>query len=355
MHSFAAQILTNYKTIIMQNEQQLPPPPAQMLQMITGFWTSCCIYAAARLSIADALADGAKSAATLAQLTKTNEKALYRLLRALCSVGVFTETAKGFELTPLGNTLRSNVPGSMRAMAIAQLGDHFNAWGDLLYSVKTGNIAFDNIHGMSIWKYYETHPEDGANFTKAMAGLTMGAVMNILPVYSFNAFKNIVDIGGGNGTLLTSILKNAPGAKGIVLDEAYLEEQAKSNIAQSGMSDRCTFQKGSFFETIPEGADAYVLKMILHDWNDADSVKILSNINKAMKKGSKLIIIEAVISEGNTPHPAKFLDINMLAMTGGRERTEKEWKELIGTASLKFNKVVLSHSPMFSLIEVEKA
>jgi len=335
---------------------QTPPPPAQMLQMITGFWTSCCIYTAAKLNIADCLAEKPKTAAQLAAETQTHAPSLYRMLRALSSVGVFSENEKSeFELTPLGNTLRSDVPGSMKAMAISQLGDHYAAWGNLLHSIKTGEIAFDNLHHMPVWKYYEMHPEDGVNFTKAMSGLTQGAIMSILPAYDFSSFATIVDIGGGNGALLHGILSQATNAQGIIFDEAYIKDEALQNIEKNNLQQRCTFEAGSFFVEVPAGASAYLLKLVLHDWDDEKAEKILANVYKAMPPEGKLLIIESVIPDGNTPHPGKFIDVNMLAMTGGKERTEKEWKNLIEKAGLKIVNVIATHSPTVSIIETEKS
>jgi hypothetical protein len=330
----------------------LPPPPAQMMQLITGFWTSCCIYSAAKLNIADHLKDGSKNAAQLAEATHSHAPSLYRVLRALSSVGIFRENEDNrFELTPLGDTLQTDVPGSMKAMALAQLGDHFNAWGNLVYSVKTGNISFDNIEGMSVWKYYDMHPDEGVNFMKAMSGLTGAVIMNVLPVYDFSGFKTIVDVGGGNGTLLMAVLDRAPGATGIVFDEEYVIAETKKLIAKKGYSSRCETAAGSFFDFIPENADAYLMKMVLHDWNDEQCLQILKNCNKAMKPGSKLLVLDSVIPEGNAPHPGKFMDINMLVMTGGRERTEKEFASLFTKSGLKLSRVIHTHSPLFSIIE----
>ena len=327
-----------------------------MMQMITGFWTSCCVYAAAKLDLADHLKTGPKTANQLAETTHCDAASLYRVLRALSAAGVFTENNKQeFETTALGATLQSDSPGSMKAMAIAQLGDHFNAWGNLTYSIKTGNISFDNIEGMSIWKYYETHPDEGINFMKAMSGVTNAVVMNVLPFYDFSNFKTIVDVGGGNGALLTAVLNAAPAAKGIVFDEEYVVEETRKALLAKSLESRCTVQGGSFFEGIPGGADAYLMKMILHDWNDEQSLQILKNCSKAMNPDSKLLVIEAVIPKGNDPHPGKFMDINMLAMTGGRERTEEEFSELFAKAGLKLSKIISTHSPMFSIIEVVKA
>ena len=338
----------------MSNQQQTPPP-VQMMQMITGFWTSCCIYAAAKLNIADHLKEKPQTADQLAETTHSDSASLYRVLRALSSVGLFTENRQHqFQLSPLGATLQSDVPGSMKAMAIAQLGDHFNAWGNLVYSIKTGNTAFDNVEGMSVWKYYETHPDEGVNFMKAMTGVTNAVIMNVLPFYDFSDFKTIIDVGGGNGALLMAVLKSAPQAKGIVFDEEYVVNETEKELATQGFDKRCSIASGSFFDFIPRDADAYLMKMVLHDWNDEQCLQILNNCSKAMRPESKLLVIEAVIPEGNDPHPGKFMDINMLAMTGGRERTEKEFASLFANAGLKLSKIIATRSPMFSIVEVIK-
>ena len=242
-------------------EKQLPPPPAQMMQKITGFWTSCCIYTAAKLNIADILATRPQTAEQLAEATNTDAPSLYRLLRALASEGIFSENENGeFSNTALGGTLQDNVPGSMKAMALAQLGDHFNAWGNLEHSIKTGNIAFDDIEGMSVWKYYEQNPEQGINFMKAMTGLTGAVVKNVIPEYDFTQFETIVDIGGGNGMLMMAVLDTAPDAKGIVFDEEYVVNEAQKILESKGISDRCSVEGGSFFDSVPENADAYIMK-----------------------------------------------------------------------------------------------
>lgn len=339
----------------MHNETQLPPP-AQMMHKITGFWTSCCIYTAAKLNIADLLATKPQTAAQLAKESDTHAPSLYRVLRALASEGIFREDENGeFSITPLGETLQENVPGSMKAMALAQLGDHFGAWGNLEYSVKTGGIAFDDLEGMSVWKYYEQNPEDGINFMKAMSGLTGSVIKYVIPAYDFSQFKSIVDIGGGNGVLLSAILETVPEAKGIVFDEPYVVEETKKILESKEIGSRCTVEGGSFFEGVPQDADAYLLKMILHDWDDEKSVQILTNIAAGMKPESKLLILESVIPGANIPHPGKFFDINMLAMTGGKERTEGEFAALLEKSGLKLAQVIGTQSPMFSIVEVVKA
>jgi len=339
----------------MNHEHQLPPPPVQMLQMITGFWTASCIYNAAKLNIADLLTDGPKTPEQLAKQTHSHATSLYRLLRALASAGIFAENERGeFANTPLSETLKDNVPGSMKAMAIAQLGDHYRGWGNLKHSLKTGDIAFDHAEGMTIWEYYEAHPEDGANFMKAMTGLTGAVIAEVIPAYDFSQFKTIIDVGGGNGALLIAVLGTAPNTKGTVYDLDYVVKETQKILIENEMATHCSVEAGSFFNHVPAGADAYLMKLVLHDWNDMQSIAILTNCSKAMRADSKLLVIEALIPEGNVPHPGKFMDINMMAMTGGKERTEKEFCELFSYAGLKLSKVIPTHSPMFTILEVVK-
>lgn len=339
----------------MSDQHQLPPPPVQMLNMITGFWRSCCIYNAAKLNIADLLADGPKSAEQVAKSTGSNAPALYRLLRALASIGIFEENEKGeFGNTPLSKTLMSDVPGSMKAMAQAQLGDHYKAWGDLKYSLKTGGTAFDHAEGMTIWEYYEKHPDDGLNFMKAMTGLTGAIIAGVVPAYDFSQFKTIVDIGGGNGAFLIAVLDAAPQARGIVFDQEYVVKETQKELIMKNYAARCNVEAGSFFDHVPADADAYLMKLVLHDWNDMQAMTILTSCSNAMRKDSKLLIVEALIPEGNTLHPGKLMDINMMTITGGKERTEKEFCELFSYAGLKLSKVIHTHSPMFNILEVVK-
>lgn len=330
-------------------------PHAQMMQIITGFWTSCCVYNAAKLDIANLVDKKPQTAPELAEIVHADAQSLYRVLRALASAGIFNENENGkFSNTPLSETLKSNIPGSMKAMAIAQLGDHYNAWGNLLYTIKTGKTSFNRMEGMSIWEYYNTHPDDGANFMKAMSGATIAAAKNVIPFYDFSQFKTIVDVGGGNGAFLTTVLDTAENVKGVVFDEEYVIAETEKAIINSGHSGKCTTEAGNFFESVPAGADGYILKHILHDWNDEDSLRILNNCARAMDPHSRLLVIEAVIPEGNTPHPGKFMDINMMAMTGGKERTLKEFGGLFEKAGLRLKSLSGTNSPALSIVEVTK-
>jgi cyclopropane fatty-acyl-phospholipid synthase-like methyltransferase len=215
--------------------------------------------------------------------------------------------------------------------------------------------CFDNLHKMSVWEYYEKDEDGIKNFNKAMNGVTQMVVPHILAAYDFTPFKTIVDIGGGDGALLCAIIKSTTDSKGIVLDLAHAKQQALANIQNNHLQDRCSFEEGSFFEAVPADASLYLMKSVLHDWNDEESKKILANVCQVMPQGSKLLMIEYVIPERNVPHPSKFMDMNMLVMTGGRGRTAKEWQQLIEEAGLKFSKIIATQSPMFPIIETKKA
>lgn len=335
--------------------QQTPPPSVQMFQMITGFWTSCCIYVVAQLNIADLLTEKAKTASELAEHTQTHAPSLYRLLRTLSGAGIFCENEKNeFELTQLGSTLRSDVPGSLKYHAIMNLGYHYSAWGNLLQSIKTGEIAFDNLHNMTVWEYYEKNETGIKNFNSAMNGVTQMVIPAVTAAYDFKPFKTIVDVGGGDGTLLCGILQQTEQSMGIVYDMPHAKQQALAKIEANNLQSRCLFKEGSFFESVPPGASAYVMKSVLHDWDDEDSKKIIRKVKEAMHQSSKLLMIEYLIPERNIPHPAKLMDINMLVMTGGRGRTATEWQQLIEDAGLKLSRIIPTQSPMFPIIEAQK-
>jgi predicted O-methyltransferase YrrM len=278
------------------------------------------------------------------------------VLRGLASVGVFAEDSQGrFVSTPVTETLSRDAPGSLRAFAMAELGqEHFKAWGNLLHSVRTGEIAFDNHFGQPVWEYYAQNPEDAEVFNDAMTGMTEMVNAAVVPAYDFSGFGKIVDIGGGHGALLAAILKANPAARGVLFDLPHVAEGAAARFAAEGVSDRCEVVSGDFFKAVTPGADAYVMKFILHDWDDEKSVAIMKNIRRAMKDGGRVIVIENIVPEGNTPSFAKFIDINMLVMTGGRERTEKEFADHFAAAGFRLTRVVPTESP-FCIIEAVAA
>jgi O-methyltransferase/methyltransferase family protein len=331
-----------------QSESAAELPQFAMLQMITGFWVSRAIYVAAKLRLADLVKDSPKTADELARLTGTHSPSLYRALRALASVGVFTDDGHGrFAQTPLSETLRSDTPGSLRAMAIVELGqEHFPAWGNLTHSVKTGEIAFDNLFKQSAWEYYARNPEDASNFNEAMKGLTELVNMAVLEAYDFSGAGKLVDVAGGTGGLISAILAAHPRMRGVLFDLPHVIAEAGPLLDAAGVRDRCETSSGDFFRSVPEGGDAYVMKWIIHDWDDEKSTAILKNIHRAMNKQGKLLLIEMVVLEGNQPDLSKFLDLNMMVMTGGRERTEAEFKSLLAASGFELRRVIRTRSPV---------
>ncbi len=330
------------------------PPSVAMLQMISGFWISRAIYIVAKLGLADHLRDGHKTADQLASVTGTHAPSLYRVLRALASVGVLAEDAKGFGLTPLSETLCTDVPGSLRAFATVELGEeHYPAWGELLHSVKTGEIAFDRAFGMPVWKFFEQNAENAKTFNDAMTGLTLAVNDAVLSRYDFSSIRKIVDVGGGHGSLIASILKANPRMKGVLFDAPSVAKGAQSRIEGEGIADRCEIVGGDFFQLVTGGGDAYILKWIIHDWDDERSITILRNCHRAMTDDGKLLLVEAVVPRGSEPHFSKFIDLNMLVMTGGRERTEDEYRQLLEAAGFKLTRILPTEAPM-SVIESER-
>jgi SAM-dependent methyltransferase len=332
------------------------PPPVQMLQMIAGFWVSRAIYAAAKLGVADLVADAPKSVAELAAATETHAPSLYRVMRALASVGIFAQDADArFAQTPLSATLLTDAPGSLRWLAMTELGEeHYPAWEELLHSVKTGERAFDRHFGKPVWEFYAENPENARIFNDAMTGTTGMITEAVLGAYDFSALRRIVDVGGGHGELLASILKATPQASGILFDAPQVVSGAGARLEAAGVAGRCEIVGGDFFESVPSGADAYTMKWILHDWDDEQSTRILKNIRRAVTDDGRLLVIEAVIPAGDEPHFGKFIDLNMLVMTGGRERTADEFSALFAASGFRLTRVVPTPSPV-SVIEAVPA
>jgi ubiquinone/menaquinone biosynthesis C-methylase UbiE len=331
------------------------PPPIQMLQIISGFWVARCVYVAAKLGIPDLLKDGNKTADELAAATNSHASSLFRVLRALVPFGILSQDESDrFGITPLSETLCSDIPRSLRAFAMTELGEeHYPAWGELLFSVKTGGIAFDKAFGEPVWEFFAKNPENAQIFNDAMSGMTAQANEALHAAYDFAGIKKIVDVGGGHGGLITSILRKNPPMRGILFDSPQVIGGAKATLAKSDVADRCELVGGDFFKSVPEGGDAIILKWIIHDWNDEQSVAILKNCHRALTKNGKLILVEAVVPETNEPHFSKFIDLNMLVMTGGRERTEAEFHELYEKSGFRLTRIVPTESP-FSVIEGAK-
>jgi hypothetical protein len=325
-----------------------------MLQIISGFWISRAVYVIGKLGIPDLLQTGPKTAAELASATNTHAPSLFRILRALVSVGVLNSSdGERFAQTPLSETLVTDAPGSLRWFAISELGqEHYPAWGNVMHSVKTGEIAFDNFFGVDIWKYFQQNPEDAAVFNNSMSNITAAANEAITSLYDFSQFGTLVDVGGGHGGLITSILKQNPELKGVLFDAPEVIEGARPKIEAAGLANRLETVAGNFFQSVPAGGDAYIMKCIIHDCDDEKSNTILRNCRSQMPANGKLILVDSVVPETNEPHFSKFIDLNMLVMTGGKERTEKEFAQLLADAGFKLLRVIPTDLPT-SIIEAE--
>lgn len=326
--------------------------PSSMLEVIEDFWFSRAVYIAAKLGIADHLAEGPKSAVELAVATQTHGPALHRLMRALASRGVFSEDGDArFSLTPSAAPLRTGVDGSLRAFLTTELGEeHYPAWGNLLHTVKTGETAFDYTFGMPPWDFFARNPENARVFDQGMTNVNGLVNAAVLAAYDFSKIKRLVDVGGGQGSLMASILKANSHLHGIVFDVPHVAEGTKRLIEAEGLSGRCEVVAGSFFETVPEGGDAYLMKWIIHDWDDERALTILKNCRQAVTSDGKLLLIEAILPPANQHAFSKFMDLNMLVMTGGRERTEAEYRALFEVSGFRLSRVVSTQSE-FKVIE----
>ena len=325
-----------------------------MLQIISGFWISRGVYVIAKLGIPDLLKSGPKTAEELAEATKMHAPSLFRILRALASVGVLSSANGGrFAQTPVSETLVTDAPSSLRWFAVSELGqEHYPAWGNLMHSVKTGEIAFDNFFGVDIWKYFQQNPEDAAVFNDSMSSVTAATNEAILSLYDFSNFGTVVDVGGGHGGLITSILKSNPKVKGVLFDAPQVIEGARPKLEAAGLAERCETVAGDFFKSVPAGGDAYVMKWIIHDWDDEKSITILRNCRSRMRANGRLILVDCVVPESDEPHFSKFIDLNMLVMTGGKERTAKEFEQLLGAAGFKLLRIIPTELPT-SIVEAE--
>jgi hypothetical protein len=338
-----------------------PPPAETLLRLVMGGMLAQSIAVAATLGIADLLEQGPRTCAVLAEDTGTDAPSLYRLLRALAGLGVLAEDGEGrFALTSLGGPLRSAAPDSVRAMlTLVGLPYHREAWSNLLYSVQTGQPALDHCFGMGAFAYFEANPEVGANFNAAMTDLSRVAERAVAEAYDFAALTPrtpgaaplVVDVGGGHGGLLAGILKAHSSVRGILFDQPHVVDGAPALLAAAGVADRCRIESGSFFEGVPAGGDAYVLKNIVHDWDDERAAAILRHCRQAIGPAGKLLVVELVVPPPNTAGFAHWADLEMLVMTpGGRERTEPEYAALLAAAGFRLTRTIPTESP-FGIVE----
>ena len=323
--------------------------------LITGYWASQAVGAVALLGVADQLGTGPRSIDEVAQAVGANPGALYRVLRMLASIGVFAEVApRTFGLTPLGETLRSDVPGSLRSFAITETAPgHWLPWGRMPESVRSGRPMAQEALGMDLFAWYAQSPEEAGYFNAAMGNLSGLAAGELLRVYDFSKVRTVADVGGAHGVLLAAVLKANPAARGILFDLPHVIETAPQAMQSQGIAERCELVSGDFFKSVPEGADLHILKQIVHDWDDERATLLLRNCQRALGTGGKVLLIEMVIPPDNQPSPAQAMDLNMLVVLGGRERTEEEYRDLFQAAGLRLERVIPTHSP-FSVIEATK-
>jgi len=326
--------------------------------MIRGALVTQLIYVAARLGIADLLHEGPKTPEELATAAGADAPALYRVLRALASLGLFAEAVDGrFEMTPLAEPLRRDVEYSLRGSALLY-GESWwwRAVGTLLHSVRTGETAFDHVHGVSLFEYLGRDPEGAALFNQHQANMTRQDAGAIVAAHEFAGIGTLVDVGGGHGALLAAVLKAHPAMRGMLFDVPSVVEGARILLADEGVGERSEVVAGDFFKAVPSGGDAYILKDIIHDWDDVRAITILKNCRRALgsNQSGKVLVVEKVIRSGNEPFAGKLTDITMLLVTRGCERTDVAYRELLATAGLRVTRIVPTQSPA-SLIEAVAA
>lgn len=330
------------------------PAAVQMYELLYSSIKSHLLIVAAELGVADHVGDVARPVEELAELTGADSGALYRVLRALASIGVFTEVShRAFAVTPLAATLRSDDGDSMRDLArYVGLGERQQAFGALLHSVRTGKPAFDHVHGRDWWSHFAAHPELADLFHRAMGNMARQVNSATLDAYDLSGVRRLIDVGGGQGHLVTTLLRRYPEMTAVVFDLPHVAAQAEGVIRDAGLAERVECVGGDFLESVPAGGDVYVLSWTLHDWDDDDSLRILNNIREAMNAGGRLIVIDEVIPEGDEPHFGKFEDIVMLALLKGHVRTEAEFARVFEAAGLRIDAIVPTSSPTSVIVAV---
>ena len=328
-------------------EQMEQSGRSELQQMIGAYRVSQMLAVAGRLRLADHLAAGARQVDELARLTGTHEDSLYRMLRALACFDVFAEeSGRTFRLTPKAEWLRSDIPHSLRVAAEA-VGEEWQwqPWGDLLHTVKTGETAFDDIYGESTWTWFDRHPAAAARFNELMDAVTVAEAQAIAGAFDFSGARTIVDVAGGRGVLLAEILRQHPHARGILFNLPSVIDSARAALGTS-VADRMELVAGNFFQDVPPGGDIYILKNVIHDWDDKRSADILASCRRAMTSTpSILLIVEYVVRPGPPACLAKMADVHMMVRTGGRNRTEEEWRELLTDSGLRLRGVVPTSGP----------
>jgi hypothetical protein len=326
-------------------------------QMVIGKWISQAIASAVEIGVPDQLTKGPRRCGEIARKAGVSEDGMYRLLRALASVGLFSEGAdRRFKLTPMGQRLRSDHPQSIAGYARFTGHDStWRPWGRLTYSVKTGLPAFDQVFGAPIFEYLPTSPETAAIFDDAMTSLSASEALAVADAYAFNKIGTLMDVAGGHGLLLATVLRRHKAMRGVLFDLPHVAAGAAATFARAGVTGRVQVESGDFFRELPSGADAVMMKHIIHDWDDESATRILQACHRALGARGRVLIVDAVVPPGNAPHFGKLLDLEMLVLTArGRERTKAEFSALLRGAGFRLSRVVATKSPL-SVVEAVKA
>ena len=320
--------------------------------LVNGFMASQAVHAFTLLGVADLIGTGRRPAGELAEATGANPQALYRLLSALAAMGILDEDDdRSFALTPLGDGLRSDAPGSMAGwVELIGTPNFWQNWGQLSDSIRTGQTGWQLRHGVDAWTYREQHPDAGRVFDRAMMSLTGNDAGSVAAAYDFAHVGTIVDVGGGRGTLLAEILAGNPQARGVLFDQPHVVDKAAELLADKGVLERCRVVGGSFFEAVPEGGDAYLLKSVIHDWYDPEARSILTTCRRAMRADAVLLLVENLLGPPNEGLATKLGDLNMLVNPGGMERTREQYAELLAGAGFRLERVIPTRD-RFSLVE----
>ncbi len=328
--------------------KDVPSPQAVLRRMARGYREAKALQVVAELGIANLVAQEPKTAEELSKVLGVDSDALYRLLRALASEGIFKEGSDSrFENTPLSETIRDDVPGSVRDYVIDSFDDgSMLAWAKFMDVVKTGKASFKDVNGCDRWEYLRRHPDIGERFNKRMTANSSRITSALVKSYDFSQLKTLIDVGGGQGIVLASILGKNPQMRGCLYERSSVIEGAKSFLETQGVINRCDLISGDFLESIPKGYDAYLLKHVLHDWGDEEALTILRNCRASIPKHGTLLIIDAIISRDNSPHPAKWGDLHfMVVHQGGRERTKREFDSLLRKSGFELKQVIVLPLP----------
>ena len=311
-------------------------------RLIAGHWITQSLYAAARLNLADRIRDGYDQLPRLAEITESHPPSLERLMRALVSVGVFHQEGDKYQLSSFSERLLEDLPDSQREAVLAA-GEHaHNSWGELIYSVRTGQSGFEEAFGMPIFEYLNQNPVAGKMFDAAMTGFHGREIASVVATYDFRRFSRLIDLGGGNGALMTAILNSHPQGRGIVFDLPGVADRTRAKIAASPLASRCEVVGGDFRECRLPTADAYIFRHVIHNWDDEKVIRILGNVRQSMPRQARLLLLESVIPPGNAPFFGKLLDLAMLVIPGGKERTAAEYEDLLRQAGFQLQAIAQS-------------